>query len=161
MTNNGTLGFNRSDAVTLGGAISGSGIVRQDGLGTLVLTGTNSYTGGTIVNAGILSVSADANLGDPTGALTLNGGTLLTTADLASVRPVTLAAPLGTISTADGTTFELSGVVSGAGALVKTGAGTLVVSGANSYAGGTVVRWRNALDLERCQSGRCFRSAGH
>ncbi len=139
VTNNGTLAFNRSSSVTLGGAISGSGVVRQDGPGTLVLSGTNSYTGGTVVGAGILSVSADANLGGPTGALTLNGGTLLTTASFASARPVALAGPFGTISTAGGTTFDLSGPVSGAGTLVKTGNGTLVLSGANSYAAGTII----------------------
>ena len=139
VANNGTLVFNRSDTLAFAGSISGDGLLRQDGTGTLVLSGTSSYTGGTIVNAGTVSVSADANLGDPSGRLTLNGGTLLTTADMIATRPVTLAAAVGTIATAGGTTFSLGGVVDGPGNLVKTGGGRLVLGGANTYAGGTLI----------------------
>ena len=48
--------------------------------GTLVLTGTNTYTGGTAINGGTLQISSDANLGDAAGGLSFNGGTLHTTA---------------------------------------------------------------------------------
>ena len=44
---NGTLTFNRSDTVTLFAPISGSGSVTQSGSGTLILSGNNSYSGGT------------------------------------------------------------------------------------------------------------------
>ncbi|MBW5812972.1 autotransporter outer membrane beta-barrel domain-containing protein, partial [Yersinia kristensenii] len=46
--------FNRSDALTYGGVISGSGSLNQAGGGALTLTGNNTYTGGTVVNWGTL-----------------------------------------------------------------------------------------------------------
>ena len=48
-------------------------------LGTLVLSGTNTYTGGTAINGGTLQISGDANLGDAGGRLSFNGGTLRNT----------------------------------------------------------------------------------
>ncbi|MGQ9367163.1 autotransporter outer membrane beta-barrel domain-containing protein [Azospirillum sp. A39] len=113
-----------------------SGLVKTD-LGTLVLGGVNSYRGGTTIAAGTLSVAADANLGAAAGGLTVTGGTLRTTGSFDSARSVTLTGG-GTVDVADATTLQLSGTVSGDGALVKRGAGALVLTGANAY-GGTVV----------------------
>ena len=50
--------------------------------------GDNTYSGITTINAGVLSISQDANLGSPPSApvanqLTLNGGTLQATASFA------------------------------------------------------------------------------
>ena len=56
VTNNGTLAFNRSDAVTFAGVISGAGAVNQVGTGATVLTGDNSYAGGTTIAAGTLQL---------------------------------------------------------------------------------------------------------
>ncbi len=139
VTDDGTLVFNRADTVSFSGTISGTGHVTQSGPGTLVLTGTNSYAGGTTFNAGIVSVSADANLGAPSGSLTFNGGTLHTTVDLSAARSTTIAGPSGTIDTDAQTTFSLSGAISGSGALVKIGSGRLLLSGSNTYSGGTLV----------------------
>ena len=44
---NGALVFDRSDAVTFAGTISGTGTLAQIGTGTLTLSGINSHTGGT------------------------------------------------------------------------------------------------------------------
>jgi outer membrane autotransporter protein len=74
VTDNGTLAFNRSDAVTFGAVISGTGSVQQNGSGTTTLSGINSYTGGTIVNAGTLTVNSAQALG--LGDVVVNGGTL-------------------------------------------------------------------------------------
>ena len=57
LTNNGTLVFNRSDASTYSGIISGSGAVTKQGGGTLNFAGTSSYTGATHVNGGSLLVN--------------------------------------------------------------------------------------------------------
>ena len=57
LTNNGTLVFNRSDASTYSGIISGTGAVTKQGGGTLNFTGTSSYTGATHVNGGSLFVN--------------------------------------------------------------------------------------------------------
>ncbi|KRC81475.1 autotransporter-associated beta strand repeat-containing protein [Sphingomonas sp. Root241] len=124
---------------TINSALSGSTQLVKTDAGTLVLGGTNSYTGGTLVNGGTLRVSADANLGAASGGVTLDGGTLATSADLTSGRTVTLAGA-GTISTADATTFTLGGLLSGPGALTKAGSGSLLLTGDNSgYTGATTV----------------------
>ena len=46
----------------------------KSGAGLMLLTGSNTYTGGTTVAAGILQVGSATALG--TGSLTINGGTL-------------------------------------------------------------------------------------
>ena len=72
----GGTGYTATIAATLAGAAK---LVKTD-LGTLVLSGINTYTGGTAVNGGTLQVSQDSNMGALAGALSLNGGTLATTA---------------------------------------------------------------------------------
>src|SRR3546814_5480380 len=64
----------------------------KQGEGTLVLEGSNSYLGGTRIDAGVLSVSSDANLGHADGALTFNGGTLATTGSFDTDRAIALTA---------------------------------------------------------------------
>src|SRR5690606_18192287 len=57
VVDNGVLAFNRSDAVTFGGAISGAGGVHQIGSGSTLLTANSSgLTGVSQVQAGVLSV---------------------------------------------------------------------------------------------------------
>lgn len=118
VTNNGTLAFNRSDATTFAGAISGSGAVQKIGPGTTVLTGTNTYSGGTELRGGILQVSADTNLGAASGGLTFLGGVLSSTASFDMSRSVVLT-QAGRFDVATGATLGLTGVVSGSGDLVK------------------------------------------
>jgi autotransporter-associated beta strand protein len=118
----------------------GSWSLTKDGGGTLILSGVNSYSGGTNFNAGIVSVSADNNLGANTGALTFNGGTLQFGAsfDLSNTRAITLNGGGGTIDT-NGFSTTISQAIAGAGSLTKSGLGTLTLSGANAYFGGTIV----------------------
>ena len=68
----------------------GPTLLTKSDAGLLVLGGTNSYTGGTLVEGGALQVGADLNLGATSGALGLDAGTLITTASFASGRAVTL-----------------------------------------------------------------------
>ena len=56
VTNNGTLVFNRSGALNLAQAITGSGTVSQEGSGTVTLTGANQYLGATTVSGGTLAI---------------------------------------------------------------------------------------------------------
>ena len=123
---------------TIAAELTGTAQLLKADLGTLLLTGTNSYTGGTAINAGVLRISADANLGDAAGGLVFNGGTLETTTDFDSGRAVALTGN-GTLLTGTGINFGLTGGITGAGNLVKTGAGTLTLTGANSYSGDTLV----------------------
>ncbi|HVI57823.1 MAG TPA: autotransporter domain-containing protein [Luteimonas sp.] len=122
---------------TIAAGIAGSGGLVKTDTGTLVLSGENTYAGGTRIDRGTLSVSADSNLGAASGALSFDSGTLRNTAAFASARGATLLAGGGTFET--GADLTLSGSVDGAGALTKTGAGTLTLTGGNTYAGGTRV----------------------
>jgi outer membrane autotransporter protein len=122
---------------TIASVLTGAGGLEKTDEGTLVLSGDNSYTGGTFVNGGTLSVSSDANLGAAAGALTLDGGALENTGAFGSARGVTLGAGGGEFKTdAD---LTLSNVVGGAGGLLKTGSGTLTLTANNTYSGGTQI----------------------
>jgi outer membrane autotransporter protein len=101
-------------------AISGSGSLTKRGAGAVLLTGANSYTGGTIISAGSLVGSA-ASFG--TGAIADNAALVLD-------QP---------------TDAVFANAVTGTGSLTKQGAGKLSVTGTNSYTGGTVI---NAGTLE-------------
>jgi fibronectin-binding autotransporter adhesin len=117
VANNGTLAFNRSDSVTFAGAISGNGATRQIGVGTLILTGANTYAGGTFISGGTLQLGNGGTTGSIIGDVTNNG---------------TLA-----FNRADSITF--GGVVSGSGAVNQAGSGTTILTGANTYTGGTFI----------------------
>ncbi|SEE58064.1 autotransporter-associated beta strand repeat-containing protein [Rhizobiales bacterium GAS188] len=123
--------------LTEAGIIGGSGGLTLNGPGTLVLSGANTYLGGTSINAGTLSVSGDGNLGNAAGGLTFNGGTLRTTATFTMNRAVTLAAGGGSFAPSGGTTLTEAGIIGGSGALTVSGAGTLLLTNANTYLGGT------------------------
>jgi outer membrane autotransporter protein len=73
--NDGTLVVNRSDALILSGAISGTGAINQAGAGTTILTGNNTYAGGTTIAAGTLQLGNGGTTGGIAGNI-LNGGTL-------------------------------------------------------------------------------------
>ena len=144
VTDNGQVRFTQTSDGTYTGDISGTGAVVKLDSGTLTLdpsaTGGNSYSGGTVFDAGIVAVGADDALGAPTGSLTFNGGTLQFTNsfDLSATRAVTLDAGGGTVDT-DGNDTALSQGITGLGVLTKIGAGRLALNGAGSYTGGTDV----------------------
>jgi outer membrane autotransporter protein len=138
LNSSGTISTDPGTTLTQTGVISGVGSLTKVGAGTLTLLGTNSYSGGTAINAGILAVFADNNLGAPNGGLSFNGGTLENTASFTTARAMTLNSS-GTISTDPGTTLTQTGVISGIGSLTKVGSGTLTLVGTNTYSGGTVL----------------------
>src|SRR5579862_832843 len=140
----GTLAFGASEGViftattgagngTISSAISGTGGLTKFGPGTLVLSGTNTYSGGTNVNQGVLSISADANLGATAAAnlVTLNGATLsssnTTAFTLNANHGIAIGLNGGTINgAATGAHFILgtANMLTGSGLLTITGAAT-------------------------------------
>ncbi len=135
----GTLDTDANQTLTMNGVIGGTGQLTKTDAGKLVLGGTNTYSGGTAINGGTLSVASNANLGATTGALSLNGGTLEATNTFVAARATTLNAGGGTLDVDSGSTLTLSGMVDGSGKLTKTDTGTLVLSGSNTYSGGTAI----------------------
>ena len=114
IANAGTVEFSQSTSGTYAGAVSGAGSVVKSGSGNVTLSGANSYSGGTTVNAGIL-----------TGDATSLQGAIANNATVAFNQ------------SADGT---YAGTLSGAGALTKSGSGNLTLSGNNSgYSGAVTV----------------------
>lgn len=67
IVNDGKLAFDRSDANTFAGTISGTGHVVQQGDGVTILAGENSYTGGTAVRAGTLQIGDGGTSGSIVG----------------------------------------------------------------------------------------------
>ncbi len=153
ITNNANLAFNRSDTLLLTNNIAGTGTVVQAGSGTLVLLGTNTYAGPTVINAGTLSVDSDARLGTPPGSptpgsLVINDGVFRASAGftLDANRGIALGptsgSGSGTISVAAGQTLVYNGVVAdngGTGSLIKSGSGALELGGSSTHSGGTTV----------------------
>ncbi|HJR56016.1 MAG TPA: autotransporter-associated beta strand repeat-containing protein [Rhizomicrobium sp.] len=117
IVNNAILAFNRSNEMTIATVISGTGAVQQNGTGTTILTGANTYTGGTTVNAGKLQIGNGGSAGSVAGNI-VNNATM-------------------TFNRTDNVTFN--GVISGTGRLVKDGSGHLFITSAQTYAGGTTI----------------------
>lgn len=70
---------NANGAISIGGVISGSGNLTKAGAGTLTLPAINTYSGGTTVNAGTLTLAAGGGSGAIRGTVTVNSGATLKT----------------------------------------------------------------------------------
>jgi fibronectin-binding autotransporter adhesin len=132
-----------SDA-TLGGklTIQNSG---TPGAGMIKLTGINTYSGGTEVNAGsTLSISSGSGLG--TGGLTLVGAEAIP-AKLQVTSSTTINNPIrvsgeSIFDIASGTTTSISSVISDSsslGKVVLSGGGVLALTNTNTYTGATSI----------------------
>ena len=114
-----------------------AGALVKTGAGTLDLYNANSYSGGTVLNAGTLRLDNTGALGS--GPLALSGGTLAFNVFGATIT--------NTVTIANGATLDLlgnnagiSGVIQGSGGLtVANSTGTLVLTGANTFTGGLTV----------------------
>ncbi len=138
----GTLTTGRlGTSTTFSGLVADNGgalTLHKVGAGTLSLTGANTYTGGTTLEAGTLAVGDAGALGS--GTLSMAAGTTL--AFLGSFTLPNDVALGGAVDpTIDTGTNDdtMSGVISGGGTLTKEGSGTLTLTGVNTYTGGTVI----------------------
>jgi fibronectin-binding autotransporter adhesin len=114
------------------GELNGPTTLVKTGEGTMALSGNSSYTGGTVISAGTLSISSLNNIGS--GSLTLGGGTLRFTGASGEVnRAVAFSAGSNAIQVDAGSSLTIgvasgnSTAWSGGGSVTKTGAGALIV----------------------------------
>lgn len=134
-----------SNDLTLNGVLSGTGSLTKDGSATLTLNGTNTYTGGTFINAGTLALGAGASL-TSSGTVNLAVGATLdlsagngtqTFGTLTGGGTVDMGA--NTLAVGGATNGVFGGSIAGTGGLVKQGTGTETLSGSNTFTGETVV----------------------
>ncbi|MFC4525098.1 autotransporter-associated beta strand repeat-containing protein [Dyella halodurans] len=133
-----TAGQNAS----ISGAISGTGSFFKTGMGTLSLSGANTFAGATTVDMGTLALLTPTSLASSSG-VTVNRATLdvsntggnVILQSLGGSGSVVLGANSLTLINAHDT---FSGNISGAGGLTLNG-GTEILTGQNTYTGATVV----------------------
>ena len=134
-------------AGTVYGHLGAPGSLAKTGAGTMTLSATNAYTGGTAINAGVLDVSAPETAGvsgplGRSGIITFGGGTLQyspTNQFDYSGRFSTATNQFISIDTAGQNVTFATALTSGGGTLTKLGNGTLTLTGTNTYTGGTMI----------------------
>ncbi|MHB1183770.1 MAG: YDG domain-containing protein [Desulfobulbia bacterium] len=143
--NNSILTTGDASDTTFAGVMSGpGGNLSKQGAGIFTLSGLNTYTGLTTVNAGTLAYGITNAL--DLGAVTVDGGTLDIGTFSDTVGAVTLASGsiTGTTGVLTGASYgvqsgTISAILAGTGALTKTTGGVVTLSGANTYTGATTV----------------------
>lgn len=124
-SNNVALNFNHTNsAYTLAAKITGSKLVlSQLGSGTTILTGGAYWEGGTVISNGTLQLG--------------NGGAMIS--GVALSKGITNNGTLALNYAGPSARYEVSGLISGTGSLVKDGTTTFVLTASNTYTGETVV----------------------
>jgi autotransporter-associated beta strand protein len=119
-TTSGISVSNSTVSLTISGAAAATtGALTKEGAGMLILSGNNTYTGTTTINAGTLQFNSSGQLGGGNYSQNItNNGTLLYSGS---------------------NNQTLSGVISGTGALTQNNSSTLTLSGSNTYTGNTTV----------------------
>ncbi len=116
--------FNTTNGYTLqssgGFGIAGSGVLNKGDGGTLTITSSNSYTGATTINAGILQIGDGTTDGSIASSASINNNGTLT-------------------YNLVGSQSYANAITGATGLLIKNGGGTLTLSGTNSYGGGTII----------------------
>jgi fibronectin-binding autotransporter adhesin len=149
------------------GNLSGGYTLSKDGLGTLILSGTNSLTGTVNLLAGTLIINGTGafpptttlNTGTGTSVILQNGAPVPTITGSGNlVYPAGLTATLG-LGDASGTSPIL---LSGSSSLIKIGTGTVALTSSSSFTGKTSIQ-SGALSvstLNRVTGGTAFSSLG-
>ncbi|WP_035605237.1 autotransporter-associated beta strand repeat-containing protein [Haloferula sp. BvORR071] len=135
---------------TISSVLAGVQGLIKSGPGTLFVTGTNTYSGNTAINGGVLAASSLATNGTNSSlgsgnSLSIDGGTLRYTTTGTNIgantfnRAVTLGAGGGTLDGLTGGFWFTTGTFSGSGSLTKIGARQLIIQSNNTYDGDTFV----------------------
>ncbi|MFM2114334.1 MAG: hypothetical protein RI908_75, partial [Actinomycetota bacterium] len=117
IVNSGSLIYNRTADFSYSGVISGTGSLTKLAAQKVSLTGANTYSGGTTITAGTLSVGAGGAVGAISGNVTNNATLLFDRSD----------------------SISFGGTISGTGAVTKSGTNTLTLTANGTYAGVTTI----------------------
>ncbi|MBN1576647.1 MAG: autotransporter-associated beta strand repeat-containing protein, partial [Chitinispirillaceae bacterium] len=123
--NEGTLNLGTHDGIyvtpgksaVIASVIDGSGGLSKYGSGTLILTGTNTYSGTSAIIAGTLQLGNGGETGSISGTIENNGSLIFNRSNQ----------------------YIFTGAITGSGTVTKAGTGTLKLSAAHSYSGATSV----------------------
>lgn len=142
-----TVGADDGVTSTFAGVIqdysSGPGSIVKTGSNTVILSGTNTYSGTTTINAGEIVLGNALALQNSTVVLNTSNGLDLnghdaTLGGLSGSGNLALGAQTISVGSNDESS-TYSGILSGTGGLAKQGTGTLTLEGANTYSGGTTI----------------------
>ncbi|TDN57861.1 autotransporter outer membrane beta-barrel domain-containing protein [Paraburkholderia sp. BL10I2N1] len=123
IVDNGTLVYNRTGAVVRFGPISGAGSLRLTNAGfALALSGANTYTGGTFIDAGTLRIG--------------NGGPGTTFAGDIFINNTSSAV---LFNTGTNSNISIAGAISGPGSVQQIANNRVTLSGASTYSGGSTI----------------------
>lgn len=152
ITNNATIQFNRSDAYTYNGVISGTGNLVKVAAGTTTLTGNNTYNGSTTVSVGALRIASNNAIGTSNAIISSNatmeiasglsvsnnitingvgissGGAIRSISDLNILNGTTTLGSAARINSDIGN-LVLNGNISGIFGLTIGGSGNTIISG--------------------------------
>lgn len=124
--------------ISLSGIISGSGQFQKMGNGSLILTGANTFSGGTLITGGEIAIPTPSQLGVVTTNVTLSSGTMRATDTYMNTHPIVISGA-GTVSVDTGFTMTHPLGISGAGLFTKSGGGTMLLSVPATHAGNTLI----------------------
>ena len=116
-----TANLDTDHSITLASLSGGSGGLNKSGTGTLTITGSASYSGGTTVSAGTLRLGNGTSGGSVSGNININAANAV----------LEFATP------SSGQTY--GGIISGSGSVTKSGAGILTLTGTNTFSGAVTI----------------------
>ena len=132
-----------STSLALDGSLSGAFALAKYGEGELLVTASNTFSGGTALYAGTLATSNSFALGS--GVVALNSGLLrlqqglTVNSNLSSLAGSTIDLGTNTLTVLQSGNSVMAGVITNAGALFKDGSGALTLAGANTFSGGVTL----------------------
>ncbi len=126
-----------SDALTLSGIMSGANNLTKSGAGSLILSGSNTYSGTTTISAGTLNISNISGLGNTSSTSVTSGATLdisFSNGSLGNTNAITLN---GTGVSNNGA-LKISGTGNTLNNVLTLGSNSLLIGAANTSLNGSI-----------------------